>query len=66
MDLFKQQNETRLTFVDMGANVGMYSTLIAIVFQAEIFAFEPIGANLHRLRRTFFAYNNRQLPKKYR
>ncbi len=45
------------TFVDVGANVGVYSVLASGVNQAKSIAFEPIPSTFIRLRRNI-SYNN--------
>lgn len=42
------------TFVDIGANVGMYSMYAAVVARARVFSFEPESQNYAELCRTMF------------
>ena len=46
------------TFVDIGANVGMYSLYAGVVARARVFAFEPESQNYAELCRSIFFNDN--------
>ncbi|CAD7972198.1 unnamed protein product [Amoebophrya sp. A120] len=57
--------EPRMTFLDLGSNLGMWSLLAAVVHKAEVFAFEPVLGNVRKLLDTLFCDNKELLLHNY-
>ncbi|CAD7935967.1 unnamed protein product [Amoebophrya sp. A25] len=59
------REEPRLTFLDLGANVGLWSLMAATQFKSEILAFEPVEGNVERLRETLYCDNKELLLQNF-
>ncbi|CAD7972192.1 unnamed protein product [Amoebophrya sp. A120] len=57
--------EPRISFLDLGGNLGLWSLVAAVVHKAEVFAFEPVVGNFNKLFQTLFCSNKELLGKNF-